>query len=88
MANDEQALFDHQKGEHERDLGWIGRCFGGRSEKPGNISAFVIVVCFAIIAALIFILIESDKFEKVFAGLLSVITLVLGYLFGSNDGRK
>jgi hypothetical protein len=38
---------EHERAIFLRELGWLGRPFGGRKEKPGNISALVIVACFS-----------------------------------------
>ena len=67
------------------ELGWVGKFFGGRQEKPGNISGLVILICFALIAILICIRLTIG-FEKteLFTALFGIITLTLGYLFGSN----
>jgi len=58
--------------------------FGGGSEKTGNIAAIVLFLCVLFIPVVYFY--GDDKralgSEKVFAGLISLITLVLGYLFG------
>lgn len=41
-----ESEFLHQRESFKSELGWLGRPFGGRAEKPGNISALVIVLCF------------------------------------------
>ncbi len=69
-------------------MGWLGKPFGGRNEKPGNISALVIVLCFGAMAVVYLKpggLGAGITIKEAFQSLMSVVTLILGYLFGSND---
>ncbi|MCY4300348.1 MAG: hypothetical protein OXC68_01250 [Aestuariivita sp.] len=87
-ANSELNQLTHEQETFKSELGWLGRLFGGRKEKPGNISGLALVACFAfLLIAYIYPSTEGSgvTFERIFAGLLSVVTLILGYLFGSND---
>jgi hypothetical protein len=80
------------------ELGWLGKLFGGKSEKAGNISGVVIVLCvlsLAVIWAVDTYIAQLGKhaepampFENIFSGLLSVITLALGYLFGKSGNKE
>ena len=79
-----QLLNSHQNFQSE--LGWIGKVIGGRSEKPGNISLIVLVLVIIAIFCLFFMPVnEAVDIGNLSGGLLSIVTLVLGYLFGSND---
>lgn len=83
--------FLHQQEYFKKELGWLGKPFGGRNEKPGNISALVIVLCFGAMAAVYFrpeSLGVSVTVKEAWQSLMSVVTLILGYLFGSNDRSK
>ncbi len=86
----ERKMFDldHEQKQFRNELGWLGKPFGGKKEKPGNISGLVIVFCFLLIGYA-YVFPPDEKlgmtFEQILAGLISVITLILGYLFGSND---
>ncbi len=88
LARKESDHLAHEQEYFKKELGWLGRPFGGRSEKPGNISALVIVLCFA---AMAIVYMYPDKLgtgvsvKEAFQSLMSVVTLILGYLFGSND---
>lgn len=88
LAKKELDLLAHEAQQFKDELGWLGKPFGGRSEKPGNISALVIVCCFV---AMIIVYENPPKaehgvtFERLFGALTSIITLILGYLFGSNE---
>jgi hypothetical protein len=88
MAQKELNLLAHEAEQFRRELGWLGHPFGGRREKPGNISVIVILFCFLGMAVLY---LDPPKpnsdmsFERIWGGLTSMVTLVLGYLFGSND---
>jgi hypothetical protein len=95
----EETLLSHERDTFKRELGWLGIPFGGRSEKPGNISALVIILTFSFIALSFasetFIDVKypdhhpsAMPFERIFSAMTSVITLILGYLFGSNDRSK
>lgn len=68
--------------------GWLRACFGSGVDRSGNAAILVILLCFSFIA-LAALKIDFDKqfdnFLKVFSILLSLVTLALGYLFGSRD---
>ena len=84
----EKDYLAHQQGMFRKELGWFGFPFGGRSEKPGNISAMVIILCFGAMAVVYFFphdLGPGITIKEAFQSLMSVVTLILGYLFGSND---
>ena len=87
-GKNEQAMFAHEREKFKKELGWLGLPFGGRSEKPGNISALVVVLCFIGLGIIYARPPTSESgvtLDRLFGGLTSIITLVLGYLFGSND---
>lgn len=85
----------HEQTQFQRELGLLGKLFGGKSEKPGNISATVIVLSFAVLATVwsvdTYIAVVGKHveplmpFERIFSGLMSLVSLVLGYIFGSHD---
>ena len=87
--SDEYLQFDNPENQrrHKRlqqagRLGTLGRIFGGRDEKAGNIAGLMAVLCFVAIAAL---LLAADKWENVDATgavLGAILTACLGYLFG------
>lgn len=83
----------------EKELGFLGRIAGGRGEKPGNVSAFVVAAAFFLIGVCITVVVLGwfytinpsglyDVVERIFFSLVSLITLALGYLFGSTDNRS
>ncbi len=93
----ESESLAHERKVFEAELGWLGKTFGGRKEKPGNISAIVIVICLLFIAlsyatdVIVAVKYTSQNihpampFERIFSGLTAIVTLILGYLFGSNE---
>lgn len=87
LATDEGKFFSHEENMQSAQLGSIGKIWGAKSEKPGNVSAIIAILLAAYLGVLIFAQPESEKFDDVFAGLTSIITLILGYLFGSSDRR-
>ena len=95
-AQKEKDFLAAESERFTKELGWLGRTFGGRREKPGNISALVICMIFAFIfVAFIAEVVaniwfpftghSSVPFDRIFTGLTSIVTLILGYLFGSNE---
>ena len=84
-ARDEAAFFDYQQKMQNAQLGWIGRIWGSRHEKPGNVSAIIAIILTAYLGFMIFYFSESPLFGDIFSGLTSIVTLILGYLFGSSD---
>ncbi len=66
-------------------LGWVGAVWGSKSEKPGNIAAIVAIVLLGFVGALIFGYSEWALFSETLAALMSTISLILGYLFGSSS---
>ena len=87
-AKDEESMLAHKQKQFVNELGLLGKPFGGRKEKPGNISGLVIVLCFVIII-IVYLNPPATElgyaFGDIFSALMSIITLILGYLFGSND---
>ena len=81
--------------ERSLDLGWIGRIFGGKEEKAGNIAIAAIIMAFLMVTAMFVI----DAFvepaisysQVVVTGGISIITAALGYVCGvdksSNDHK-
>lgn len=86
-ATSEDNQFAHAHQTFQSELGQLGKLFGGRKEKPGNISGLVLILCILFIGGAYFSTTseKSDIYEHVFTGLISVVTLILGYLFGSSD---
>lgn len=88
-AKSELDQLDHEHKTFQNELGILGKLFGGRREKSGNISGLVVVVCLIMMIIAAFLYSQGDStrmyFETIFSGLLSVVTLTLGYLFGSSD---
>lgn len=105
VAADERGNLDierlkHQQAQFQSELGIVGKIFGGRQEKAGNISAVVLFLCFIALAVAwiaevgLHVYFATQKidppsmpFDKVVAGTISVITLVLGYLFGNSSHK-
>jgi hypothetical protein len=94
-APDELALKElqqtnaHAQATQKAEQGWIGAIFGAKSEKSGNVAAFVIVLCFIFIflAAYREADAPSETFFKLLSPILGLIGLALGYLFGSSDRK-
>jgi hypothetical protein len=66
------------------DIGWIGKCFGSSSEKPGNIVAIVIVFSILIVVITLFSQVDSSTKREISTIFGGIITASLGYLFGKS----
>ena len=96
-AKQERQVFQHTDPEsylRERklDLGWIGRIFGGKEEKAGNIAVAAIVMAFLMVVAMLVIdaRTESDipYSQVVVTGGISIITAALGYVCGVDKSSR
>lgn len=85
MVPKEIKEFEHQENMQNAKLGWVGKIWGARGEKPGNVSAIMALLLVIYLGILIFKFPKSPVFNDVFAGITSIVTLILGYLFGSSD---
>lgn len=84
-AHNEKDLFDHEERVQRAKLGWVGAVWGSKSEKPGNIAAIVAIVLLFFVGVLIFRYSAWALFSETLAVLMSTISLILGYLFGSSS---
>ena len=80
---------DHENGLKEKDLGWLGKIFGGENISSKNITAFVCGILLIGVIAFSVVIYCKDTSDKGFIGqlwdyILPIITLSLGYLFGKN----
>lgn len=86
VARNEEAMFAHEQTMQKSKLGWVGAVWGSKAEKPGNIAAIVLLILLIFVGG---VLISFDKwgdsFSDILALLMSTITLILGYLFGSSS---
>lgn len=89
QAKKEAAFFDHEAKKQKTNLGWVGAVWGSRQEKPGNIAAIVALIILLFIGWLIHFGMNSDggfsTVEDAVAVFSSILTLILGYLFGSSS---
>ena len=76
--------YEHLEKTQKINLGWIGRFFGVLQVKPENIAAFVVTVLTLALIVLPFIPLNEEMFNTTFTGILSLLTLTLGYLFGKS----
>ncbi|KLI63583.1 hypothetical protein [Aurantiacibacter marinus] len=84
-AHNEAAHFAHEENMHKSKLGWVGAVWGSKSEKPGNIAAIVAIVLLGFVGVLIFRYSEWELFSETLTAMMSTISLILGYLFGSSS---
>lgn len=77
----------HEQATHLAEQGWIGKICGSRGENAGNIAFLAIVACFMVIAGAALRFGLTEEFFKLLSVLSSVISLALGYLFGSHKNK-
>lgn len=92
LAENERLQFEHAENKQKAELGWVGKIWGSRSEKPGNISAIVALILVLYIGFVLGFALYSERVSlsdvsDTLSGITSIVTLILGYLFGSNDRR-
>ena len=80
---------DHENDLKEKDLGWLGKIFGGEKLSSKNITAFVCGILLIGVITFSIIIYRDDKINTSFISqlwdyVLPIITLSLGYLFGKN----
>ncbi len=82
-------LYQHEQLLKDKDLGWLGRFFGGKELTSLNISG--ILILFLILSGVILSIIiycnewKLDGIVKLWGILTPLITLTLGYIFGSKN---
>lgn len=77
---------EHAVQEQSKELGWLGSIFGGEKHASKNITA-LINICMLVGATIVSLCVYFNDQDKGFvkamwAGILPIVTLSLGYLFG------
>jgi hypothetical protein len=82
-------IIDGQFELSKRELGFFGRIFGNREVLPFSITGFVLIALIIFLFVFMFSGKESETFTKkdVLVSVLPVITIIVGYFFGTN-GKK
>jgi len=83
-AKNEAAFFNHDLKMQKTQLGVVGWIWGSKSEKPGNIAGIVLIILLIFIGCLLFKFNTWTLFADTLTALMSTVTLLLGYLFGSS----
>lgn len=91
-ARHESQFFRHSDPEtylreRELNLGWLGRVFGGKDEKAGNVAVAAILMAFVMVISMTLIdawLVNAEipYSQVVVTGGVSIITAALGYVCG------
>ncbi|MDE5629142.1 MAG: hypothetical protein K2I69_06225 [Muribaculaceae bacterium] len=87
--------YSHRKEMLDKELGRLGHLFGSRSHSARTI-AFVIVISVLLISTAILACVyfcapansECKQFELIWTNTIPVVTLTLGYLFGSGSNQQ
>src|SRR5687768_10241723 len=69
----------HEEGMRRMEMGLIGKFIGGLGEKESNIVSVVLATAFLVLVLGIF----YDTTGLIAPSMLSIVTLTLGYMFGS-----
>lgn len=77
----------HELNLVKHDLGFIGKCFGSSAQAPTNIAAILIVCLVVFIIASAFAT-SNDNLNETRKWAFSIITLVVGFLFGAGTKTK
>lgn len=85
-ARQEQRKLDHTFRTQQAELGLVGKLVGCNQEKPGNISFIAIAACLIMMA--VAFLKDGGLNKDILTPLSSIITLSLGYLFGSAKNKS
>ena len=85
--SNEIEFFAHAERTQKTNLGLIGKVWGSKEEKPGNISGTISIIVVVFLIILTICCSEIVHFDKLYAGIFSIITLTLGYLFGRHDNN-
>lgn len=92
IARMEGQTFAHKERQFRNELGWVGGVLGGRREKSGNVAFIAIALSFIVVIAIVLIAaagsLEWSMVGELVAAPVSIITMALGYLFGTNDNNS
>ena len=79
-----QETFVLRSKEMDLEAGWLGKCFGGRSNAPLNIAGLLVVLLVGSGISVLFFqsAIPAPEYWKIIVPLL---TLVMGYVFGKGS---
>ena len=79
---------EHEERTQQATIGAVGKWFGAGAEKPGNISAILALLVLLYLFALTTWLHNHEHFIELVGLAFSIITLILGYIFGSSSPRN
>jgi hypothetical protein len=84
--NKELASFEHEQIIQKANIGIFGKLLGGGSEKAGNISGIIVTLLIIYVSVVTYFYLIHDKTAalELLETPFSIITLILGYLFGSS----
>jgi hypothetical protein len=70
--------------EMDLEAGWLGKCFGGRSNAPLNIAGLLVVLLVGSGVSVLFFesAISPPEYWKI---IIPLLTLVMGYMFGKSS---
>ena len=90
--SDKQALREAREFQHKETMlslsrGWLDKFLGSRAEKAGNVSSIALIILTLFFVGIVAWTIinggDASQTSMLSNPVLSVITLILGYLFGS-----
>ena len=79
---------EHEERTQQATIGFIGKWFGAGAEKSGNISAIIALFVLLYLFGLTRYFHGHENFMDLVSSAFSILTLILGYLFGSSSHRN
>jgi len=70
--------------EMDLESGWLGKLFGNKANAPANIAGVIVILL--VLSGLFITFIKAEIQPKEYWSIISsIITLILGYLFGKKE---
>ena len=79
---------EHAERTQRVTIGFVGKWFGAGAEKPGNISAIIALFVLFYLFGLTRYFHAHENFMDLIGSAFSILTLILGYLFGSSSHTR
>ena len=76
----------------KQDIGFLGRFFGCLDHASKNITAVIIILLIIVVSTMSVVVYIVDKdldfIKSIWTGIIPIISLALGYLFGNNRQKQ
>ena len=71
-----------------REIGVVGKFLGASTEKSSNIAAIMLFLLVILLFGVIFYYPHENHFESTLGGVISLITLIIGYLLKGSTSKE